>query len=65
MLEVALVTAETFTLMAHREGIDVRKMMAIFDAAARGQGAEREAAIAELQELAAAGQLYATDSSGD
>lgn len=61
ILELILVIGEWHTLMRHYGGEDVRELMAVFDAAARTKGEERDRWIGELQTRAVEGRLHAQD----
>jgi hypothetical protein len=61
LLELVLVVGEHVALGKHAAGEDARAELALFDAAARGEGAEREDAIRALQAMAAAGRFSARD----
>ena len=49
--DIVLAEAELAALGHHKRGKDVKEMMTAFDVAARGDGAEREAALLVLQHL--------------
>lgn len=55
--EVLLAEVELEQLVAHKQGRDVSKAMGLFDLVARRDGEERDAALAKLCDLAAAGRL--------
>ena len=53
MLDSALISGEWNALLAHTLGRDVRNTLAVFDRATTTVGDEREAAIGQLQSIAA------------
>ena len=57
VLEAILVSGEVSTLMDHACGRDVGDLMALFDAISQNTGAEREAAIARMQQMARDGRF--------
>jgi len=61
MLEAVLALGELTAVMRHSVGADVAPEMAVFDRIARSKGDEREAAIAELQQMAADGYFVGDD----
>jgi hypothetical protein len=55
--DMVLASTELNALIRHAGGDDVRALMAALDAAARSSGAEREGAIARVQDLARSGAV--------